>query len=259
MKTLCFFEVNLCPNLHQKLQLCVVFSKLSVFWFYPKLFKDVSLANTAIPLFENKPVNHWWTVNNGKALAIYNSGSPVVMVDKEMIFSWRFMKWIATIIVTLFFTHPHELTKLVLQTFYEILWCQTKSFGQRTESKKFFWFFRLIFSIGRDWMVTPFKCFWHSETNKKTFLKGPLFNFFDVRRQNGCWKIPKGPSFAFSAMWIPFAWKNLPFIFLDVLPQKCWKISKGLLFWRNLIQLLGSSGIVKEYLTLWCLFAIFEP
>ena len=44
------------------------------------------------------------------------------------IFSRRFMKWNATIIVTFFF-YPHELTKIVLQKFYKILLHQNALFG----------------------------------------------------------------------------------------------------------------------------------
>ena len=37
------------------------------------------------------------------------------MPQRVSIFSWRFMKWNATIIVLFFFFNPHELTKIVLQ------------------------------------------------------------------------------------------------------------------------------------------------
>ena len=48
------------------------------------------------------------------------------------------------------------------------------------------------------------------------FLKGSPLHFFDVLRQNGCWKIPKGSSFQFfSALWdfIPKIKKKFSSIF----------------------------------------------
>ena len=54
----------------------------------------------------------------------------------------------------------------------------------------------------------PFNFFRHCEKffgiffSKFFFLKGSPLHFFDVLRQNGCWKIPKGSSFQFfSALW----------------------------------------------------------
>ena len=48
------------------------------------------------------------------------------------------MKWNATIIVTLFFFYPHELTKIVLQKFYKILLHQNALFGLANWTKKVF-------------------------------------------------------------------------------------------------------------------------
>ena len=53
-----------------------------------------------------------------------------------------------------------------------------------------------------------------------------------------------------------------PFNLFDILPQnRCWKTRKGPVGTQraNSVQFLGLSGTVKEYLTLWSLFAIFEP
>ena len=44
-----------------------------------------------------------------------------------IVFSRRFMKWTATITMTFF--NAHELAKIVLHKFYEILWCQIVPFG----------------------------------------------------------------------------------------------------------------------------------
>ena len=48
----------------------------------------------------------------------------------------------------------------------------------------------------------PFRFFRHCATSQFFSTKGSPLHFFGVLQQNGCWKIPKGPSFQFfSALW----------------------------------------------------------
>ena len=54
--------------------------------------------------------------------------------------------------------------------------------------------------------LSVFSALWDFFPKIKIF---PL-QFFDVLRQNGCWKTPKGPPFSFSALW-DFFFQNLFF------------------------------------------------
>ena len=128
--------------------------------------------------------------------------------------------------------------------------------------------------------------------SKFFFLEGSPLHFFDVLRQNGCWKIPKGSSFQFySALWdfLPkikffssifscFAteWmlKNLKGSPLSVF-RHCETLARqGLAvaspgaplgpflvcnFSKKISKNFRFSTTVNEYLTLGELFAIFEP
>ena len=108
------------------------------------------------------------------------------------------MKWNATIIVTLFF-YPHELTKIVLQKFYKILLHQIALFGLANRTKKVFPVFPRNIPYRARPKTPPFHFFGTARLffRKKNSPKGPPCIFFDVLRQNGCWKIPKGPPFQF--------------------------------------------------------------
>ena len=143
------------------------------------------------------------------------------------------MKWNATIIVTLFF-YPHELIKIVLQKFYKILLHQNALFGLANWTKKVFPVFPRNIPYRARPKTPPFHFFRHCETffSKKNFSpKGPPCIFFDVLRQNVCWKIPKGPPFQFFFGIVRFFPENENFCFLQffhVLRQNgCWETTKG--------------------------------
>ena len=81
--------------------------------------------------------------------------------------------------------------------------------------------------------------------------KGPPSIFFGVFRQNGCWKIPKGPFQFFrhcETFFKNFFSPKVPLLqfFFDDLRQNGWKISKCPLWCANSVQLLGFSGTVEE-------------
>ena len=95
----------------------------------------------------------------------------------------------------------------------------------------FFLFFHVTYHSGRDQRVPPFNLFRHCETFfRKFFPQRVLLQFFAVLRQNGCWKIPKGPPFSFFGTVRFFSEnKNFPhFNFFDILQHiGCLKIPKG--------------------------------
>ena len=130
---------------------------------------------------------------------------------------------------------------------------------------------------------------------KQSILKGSPCIFFDVLRQKGCWKIPKGPPFSFfrhceifsrkwkflfSSIFSCFAteWmlKNVKGSTLSVF-RHCETLARqglalaspgaplGPFFWvcnffeKIFFKNFRFSSTVKEYLTLGSLFAIFEP
>ena len=116
------------------------------------------------------------------------------------LFSRRFMKWNATIIVTLFSFYPHELTKIVLQKFYKILLHQNALFGLANWTKKVFPVFPRNIPYRVRPKTPPFHFFFGTARlfRKKIFFpEGSPLYFFDVLRQNGCWKTTKGPPFQF--------------------------------------------------------------
>ena len=106
------------------------------------------------------------------------------------------MKWNATIIVTLFFFYPHELTKIVLQKFYKILLHQNALFGLANWTKKpkrFFLFFRVTYHTGRDQRLplSFFSALRDFFFEKKIFPKGPPA-FFWCFATEWMLKNPKG-------------------------------------------------------------------
>ena len=107
------------------------------------------------------------------------------------------MKWNATIVVTLFF-NPHELTKMVLKKFYELLWCQTETFGLTSWTKTVFYVFP-------------------RNIQYKERLKGPPFQIFLALRLF-LKKIPKGSPFNFLMFCgrMDVQWMSPPLGFLDV-------------------------------------------
>ena len=147
-------------------------------------------------------------------------------------FSRRFMKCNATIIVTFF--NPHQLTKIVPQKFYEILTCQIELFRLADWTKKVF-------------PVIP------RNIQYRARLKVPPFSFFSI-----LWfffeKIPQRVPLQFFRC---FATKNIKkFERIALLARR--RPASGLPA-RQLASTFGFSGTVKEYLTLWSPFAIFEP
>ena len=66
----------------------------------------------------------------------------------QTIFSRHFMKWNAAIIVTFF--NPHELTKIVLESFLKLYGVKLNYLAKATEPKWFFLFFRVTYNTGRD-------------------------------------------------------------------------------------------------------------
>ena len=113
------------------------------------------------------------------------------------VFSRRFMKWSATIIVAFLFFNPHELTKIVLQKFYKILLHQIALFGLANWTKKVFPVFPRN-TIPGETKGSPLPIFFGTARHFSGIFspKGGNFfpfDFFAVLRQNGSWKIPKGP------------------------------------------------------------------
>ena len=88
--------------------------------------------------------------------------------------------------------------------------------------------------FGKHFSQYFFSLFRHNATSfrQKKFRKGSAFIFSGVLRQNGCWKIPKGPPFSFfqnrETFFKIFSPKGPPFNFFDDLRQKGWKISTRL-------------------------------
>ena len=141
----------------------------------------------------------------------------VIKSNNRICFSRRFMKWNATIIVTLFF-NPHELAKIVLRSYTKFYGVKGATWPSELNQKAFSFFSRNIqyrkrlkgppiqfFSALRD-------CF-----SKKKFPKGPPLISFRVLRQNGCWKIPKGPPFHFFRHCGTIFRKKFSLQFFDVL------------------------------------------
>ena len=148
------------------------------------------------------------------------------------------MKWNATIIVTLFFFYPHELTKIVLQKFYKILLHQNVLFGLANWTKMVLPVFsRNIPNRARP-KSPPFQFF---SALRDIFFEFFFRNFFS----------PKGPPCIFlmfcdrmdveKPQRVPLSvffgivrffsrkWKKKFFLqFFHVLRQNgCWKTSKG--------------------------------
>ena len=94
--------------------------------------------------------------------------------------------------------------------------------------------FIVRYKTWRDNRVPPLSFFRHCATFFSKFFfvsKGSPLQFFAVLRQNGCWKIPKGPPFQFfSALW-DFFFENKKFSslqFFNVLRLNgWWKTPKG--------------------------------
>ena len=137
-----------------------------------------------------------------------------------------------------FFFYPHELTKIVLQKFYKILLHQNALFGLANWTEMVLPVFPRIIPNRARPKSPPFQFFsalrdiFFSEFFFRIFFpKGSPLHFFDVLRQNGCWKTSKGPPFQFfSALWdfFPENEKNFFLQFFHVLRQNgCWKTSKG--------------------------------
>ena len=103
---------------------------------------------------------------------------------------------------------------------------------------------RVTLNTGRDQMA-PLDFFRHCATFFSIFFstKGSPFNCFGVLKQNGCWKIPKGPPFQF-------------FSALRLFKKNSWKVSNSSLLWRFEVILLflslrygadlGRSRLVKN-------------
>ena len=82
--------------------------------------------------------------------------------------------------------------------------------------------------VGKSQSVPPFKFFRHCDICSEIKNFSPL-QFFDVLRQNGCWKTPKVfrhcETFFLKIFFSP---KGPPFNFFDILQQiGCLKIPKG--------------------------------
>ena len=137
--------------------------------------------------------------------------------------------------------------------------------------------------------------FFRNFFSKFFFLKGSPLHFFDVLRQNGCWKIPKCSSFQFfrhCEIFFPKIKKTFFFNFSSFATEWMLKNLKGSclsvfrhcetlarqglalaspgaplgpiflvcnFFKKNFSKNFRFSTSVKEYLTLGSLFAIFEP
>ena len=142
------------------------------------------------------------------------------------------MKWNATNIVTLFF-YPHELTKIVLKSSSKYYCTKKHYLALRTEPKKFFLFFRVIYHTGQDQRVPTFiffsalRDFFFRKNNFSP--KGPPAIFWCFASE---WmlKNPKGSSLSVFFGIVRFFHENKNFCFLQffVLRQNgCWKTSKG--------------------------------
>ena len=148
-------------------------------------------TNWSFTKAKGSPLSQFWALDIAPTLAV-TGGFQIVFTQAVLFFSRRFMKWNATIIVTLsFFFNPLELTKIVLQNiivpFGLTNWTKNVSpvfernvpYRARPKRPPF-----QFFSALRDFFSENFS------------PKVPL-QFFDVLRQNGCWKTPKGPPFQF--------------------------------------------------------------
>ena len=89
--------------------------------------------------------------------------------------------------------------------FYDTLRCQIGPFDLRKLTKGVVPFSSVTYNTGRG-HGSPFQFFAIVKLfSKKSFSLKGLFQFFDVLRQNECWKIPKGPPFScFSALTLFF-------------------------------------------------------
>ena len=206
------------------------------------------------------------------------------------------MKWNATIIMTLFFFYPHELTKIVLQKFYKILLHQNALFGLANWTKKVFPVFPRNKPYRARPKTPPFHFFRHCETffRKKNFPQRIPPAFFWCFATEWMLKNPKGSPLSDFFGIVRFFPENENFCFLrffHVLRQNgCWKTSKGppfsfsalwdvsapgargseprratrsiflvCNFFKKKSKIFRFSITVNEYLTLGSLFAIFEP
>ena len=117
-----------------------------------------------------------------------------------LLVSRRFMKWNATTIVTLFFSYPHELTKIVLQKFYKILLHQNALFGLANWTKKVFPVFPRNIPYRARPKTSPFDFFRHCETffrKKKFSPKGPPCIFLMFCDRMDVKKSQRVPPFSF--------------------------------------------------------------
>ena len=120
-----------------------------------------------------------------------------------LFFSRRFMKWNATNLVAFrFFFNPHELTKIALQKFYKILLHQIALFGLANWTRKVFPVFpRNIPYPARP--KGPFQFFFG--TARLFFRKILPLQFFCCFATEWMLENPKGSPFQFfSALWIFF-------------------------------------------------------
>ena len=103
------------------------------------------------------------------------------------------MKWIATIIVTLFFLSTRT-DQNSSWKFYEIVLHQIAPFDLANWTKKVFPVFPRKISYMARPKGPPFQFFSALRDFFRNFFpKGSPFNFFAVLRQKGCLKIPEGP------------------------------------------------------------------
>ena len=190
-------------------------------------------------------------------------------------------------------TKLHSLVQRTEPKRFFLFSCVTYHTGrdQRVPPFNFFWHCETFFSernfpqriplhffccFATEWMLenpkgSPFHFFsalWDLFPENKNFSR---LQFFDVLRQNGCWKTPKGSPLSFSALW-DFFFENL-FSLRRVplqLRQKLWQFWKCPPFNasgacasgpRRATWFIFFAFVVFQYckLTLGSLFAIFEP
>ena len=168
-------------------------------WFLPPMSCLRSLVQHHVFL----PVKQmifvaWFRLLPGVSIFIW--GFLVILRIPE-VFSRRFMKWNATIIVAFRFffqstrTDQNSSTK-VLQN---IIAANCTIWSSELNQKGVSCFPRNIPYPARP-KGPPFHFFSALRdffSGKFFSSKGPPFNFFAVLPQNGCWKIPKGPPFQF--------------------------------------------------------------
>ena len=119
-------------------------------------------------------------------------------------------------------------------------------------AQKFATSFYIIWKTPRYLRVLPLSTFRLCETffEKKFSPKGPPFNVLEFFRQNGCWKIPKGPPFQFfrhcETFFQNFFPSKVPLQFFLMICDRMDEKSQCPLWCANSVQLLGFSGTVEE-------------